>query len=329
MYKLPRGRSLIENIKIEFINFDNVLHAGKRDRANRIDGYISILYPEYVDFLFLKQGEPSNAGRFFENKREQVTIKDVVDKVKNAELGIMSIYEVPLKMLEMVISTFHIEPIINDGTIKTHDPQGVIDKIKNKKFSGFMEIKKGVELFYISFKDGKIIDGFFAEKLNVAITYQMLEKIMTSTGKNGVPVRFSLYEGFYENTEQIPLSEQELLLELFNKMMMGFIESAGAPIASNMFKSAYAVTIRKYPIMKSYNIKDELYLDGEVIASREDVCDGFGFLTQRVADTIINTIGSEKVKNIVRTVYKEYRFALDRMGFWNQANGLKEMVNDE
>ncbi len=328
MYKLPRGRSILENIKIEFINFDNVLTAGKRDRANKIDGYISLIYPEYVDFLFLKQGDPYGAIRFFEDEREQITIKSVVDKVKNAEIGIISIYEIPEVLIDTIISTVHIKPIINNATSSTHNPDSVINKIETKKFSGFMEVKKGNELFYIMFEDGDIKDGYFAEKLNVVITFAMLKKIMESSGKDGEAVRFSLYEGIYDNSQNITPADQELMISLFNKMMDRFIELVGAPVASNMYKSSYASTIKQYPIIKNFKIKNELYIEGEVIGNKESVSEGFGFLTDKVIESFVNTVGEDKVIDVIKDIFREYRFALKRIGFLEKAKYVSKVISN-
>ncbi|HAV92891.1 TPA: hypothetical protein DCW38_06905, partial [candidate division WOR-3 bacterium] len=62
--RFPRGRAILENTNIDFINFDNIMNAGKRERSHKIHGYISIIYPQEVDFIFLSLGEPINAARF-------------------------------------------------------------------------------------------------------------------------------------------------------------------------------------------------------------------------------------------------------------------------
>ena len=82
--KFPRGRPLLENARLEFLNLENVLSASKRERAHRISGYISIFYPDTVELIFLKEGEPFNAARISQTERSIVPINEVVEKAKKA-----------------------------------------------------------------------------------------------------------------------------------------------------------------------------------------------------------------------------------------------------
>src|SRR5512137_3076069 len=108
--RFPKGKSSLQNAKLEFVHLDNILADNKKERASKISGYIEIIYPDLVDFLYLKKGEPVNAGRFSRAERKQVPISDVIDRAKKSTTGTVSIYETPDELIDMIMATFTVEP---------------------------------------------------------------------------------------------------------------------------------------------------------------------------------------------------------------------------
>jgi hypothetical protein len=160
--KFPRGRALLENTRLEFINLDNVLSAAKRERAHRISGYISIIYPDAIELIFLKQGEPFNAARITQKERKIVPISEVVEKAEKATSGILSEYATDEILINLIISTILLDPIKANVDFSRLQPKIFIDKLKTTKFNGFIWAQLGIEESFIHFEEGAIKNCYIA-----------------------------------------------------------------------------------------------------------------------------------------------------------------------
>jgi len=110
--KFPKGKAVLENTHLEFINLDKLLSAAKRERAHCISGYISIIYHDMVEIIFLKQGEPFNAARISPKIREIVPISEVVEKARNASYGILAEYATDEILINLIISSIVLKPCV-------------------------------------------------------------------------------------------------------------------------------------------------------------------------------------------------------------------------
>ncbi|MDI6700029.1 MAG: hypothetical protein QME48_02225 [bacterium] len=314
--RFPRGRALLENTNIEFINFDNILHAGKRERSHRIHGYVSLIYPQDVDLIFLSLGEPINAARFSQNSRKLVSINEVVKRVKEANVGIINIYEVPEELVLLMVSTFTLTPILKDKDYTEISVEKMVAQLGKEKFSGFLEIKKGNEYFYSIFEKGLPTRGYFGDKLNVTITPSLLLQILKSTSKDGSNVKFSLFDKLPERIEQATPPTIQLLLKSVNNIIKEFAVSYGPTFAKKGALIAKSHIDDDYKFMKDITITG-VELSGDVLATKDEFVKAMAEFVNRFMKTY-DVICDDKIKEeIFRKSLKDFRFALKSLGFFN------------
>lgn len=314
--RLPRGRALLENTNIDFINFDNILHAGKRERSHKIHGYISVIYPQEVDIIFLSLGEPISAIRFKGPNKNQLAITEAIDKVKKADVGIINIYEIPEELILIINTTMQSKPVFSFKSAAEVSPEKLIAKLGTEKINGFLEIKKGPELFYAIIENGIPQRGYFADKLNVKISPSVLVTVLKAVANDKSPVRFSLYNEMPKKIEQVTPAVNQLFLKSINSVIVEYASSYGPTFAKKGLRLAKSHIDDEYEFMQSYSF-NSLELVGDAIAPKDEYIKAFADFVNRFMRTYDGICPDDAKKRLFHNALKDFRFALKSANFFN------------
>ncbi len=314
--RLPRGRPLLENTNIDFINFDNILNAGKRERSHKIHGYISIIYPQEVDMIFLALGEPVSALRFKGHSKEQLAITEAIEKVKKADVGIINIYEIPEELVLIINTTLHSKPVFGFKSAAEASPEKLIAKLGVEKINGFLEIKKGPELFFAIIENGIPQRGYFADKLNVKISPSVLVTVLKAVANDGTPVIFSLYNEMPKKIEQVTPALNQLFLKSINAVIVEFASSYGPTFAKKGLRLAKSHIDDEFEFMHGYSF-ESLEFVGDSIAPKEEFVKAFAEFVNRFLRTYDGICPDDTKKRLFRNALKDFRFALKSANFFN------------
>lgn len=310
--KFPKGRPILENTRLEFINLDNVLSASKRERAHRISGYISIIYPESEELIFLRQGEPFNAARVNQKERRIISITEVIEKAKKANSGILSEYATDEILLNLIISSITILPIKADVDLSRLQPKIFIDKLKSTKFDGFIWIRCGLEESFISFAKGEIGGCYVAgtgdklqddnEIINILLkpgtTISIFDRIETMTTTQATPAQ----------------------VDMFCKIFSSLFRSYAHPIGNTMVLKA--IMIAKSTAQKDFFFIDEikiapdLSVSGKMIIEPKVLSQGMARWFDLIYESFSTLLGKES-EVIAKKVLNDYRFALKSLNFFD------------
>lgn len=314
--RLPRGKALLENTNIDFVNFDNILHAGKRERSHKIHGYISIIYPQEVDIIFLSMGEPMSALRMKQDAKQQIAINDAINRAKEADVGILNIFEIPEELVLIINSTVHLKPILPRRSAAQTSPEKLIAQLGVEKFTGFFEVKKGPELFYAIVENGLPTRGYFADKINVQISPSLLITVLKAKANDGNPVLFSIYDEMPKKIEQATPAIVQLVLKSVNSIIVEFASSYGPTFARKGLQLAKSHIDDEYQFMQDFNFQS-LELTGDTIAPKDEFVKAFADFVNRFMRTYDGICPDEIKKSIFRNALKDFRFALKSAGFFN------------
>jgi len=310
--KFPKGRPILENTRLEFINLDNVLSASKRERAHRISGYISIIYPESEELIFLRQGEPFNAARVNQKERRIIAITEVIEKAKKANSGILSEYATDEILLNLIISSITILPIKADVDLSRLQPKIFIDKLKSTKFDGFIWIRCGLEESFINFAKGEIGGCYVAgtgdklqddnEIINILLkpgtTISIFDRIETMTTTQATPAQ----------------------VDMFCKIFSSLFRSYAHPIGNTMVLKA--IMIAKSTAQKDFSFIDEikiapdLSVSGKMIIEPKVLSQGMARWFDLIYESFSTLLGKES-EVIAKKVLNDYRFALKSLNFFD------------
>ncbi len=309
--KLPKGKAILDNAQLQFVNFENVLHAGKRERAHKISGYISIIYPDSVDIIFLNQGEPFNAARIMPNERGLIGIKEVVEKARKADSGIISSYAVEPVLLEMILATLTQKPIKADIDTTKIQPKTLLDRLGHTKFNGFLWVRHNVDESFIRLEDG-VIAGCYIGGRSGSVHDE--DKIMEFLG---LPhVRISVFDKTPGgNVSQATPSQLEMFVKVFTALHKEFGKALGAALVLRTSSIAKETSQREHSFLANFKINSDLSVVGEALVEPDILIKGFARWLDLIYESFSTFLGKDATK-IVQEAIKDYRFALKAAKFF-------------
>ncbi len=310
--KLPKGRPILENTRLEFINLDNVLTASKRERAHRISGYISIIYPEMEELIFLKQGEPFNAARLSMKERTIIPITEVIEKAKKATSGILSEYATDEVLLNMIITSITNQPIKAGIDLNRLQPKILIDKLKTTKFDGFIWIKAGIEESYIAFKQGELL-GLYAAGTN--------EKIQDENIVSKYLTKPNITIAIFDRIEVgMPVQATPAQVEMFCKIIAAMMKNYAKPLGNTMVLKtvimAKSTAQKDYPFINEFQIDADFNITAKLVIEPKVLTRGIARWMDLIFESFSTILGKES-ENIAKKVLNDYRFALMSLNFFD------------
>jgi hypothetical protein len=309
--KFPKGRVILENTRLEFINLDNVLSASKRERAHRISGYISIIYPDMIELIFLKQGEPFNAARISRNERKIVPISEVVEKAANATSGILSEYATDELLVNLIISSILIDPIKDNVDLTRLQPKVFIDKLISTKFSGFIWIRSGVDESFIHFDEGTITACY------VAGSAKKIEgnDIITFLVKPNLKV--SIFDHIEDATiTQATPAQVEMFCKIFTALLKNYSKPIGESLVLKTFMMSKSTVQKEFPFINDFKVEADLKIMGKVVVEPQLFAQGMARWFDIIHESFATFLGKES-EVIAKKVLNDYRFALKSLRFFD------------
>ncbi|MEO0096214.1 MAG: hypothetical protein ABIL46_05995 [candidate division WOR-3 bacterium] len=310
--KLPKGRPILENTRLEFINLDNVLTASKRERAHRISGYISIIYPEMEELIFLRQGEPFNAARLSLKERSIIPIAEVIEKARKATSGILSEYATDEVLLHMIITSITNQPIKSGIDINRLQPKILIDKLKSTKFDGFIWVKSGIEESFIAFKQGELIGLYAAGSA---------ERIQDESVINKCLIKPNSTISIFDRIEVgVPVQATPAQVEMFCKIISALMKSYSKPLGSTMVLKTVVMSKstaqKEFPFINEFQIDADFNITAKLVIEPKILARGIARWMDLIFESFSTILGKES-ENIAKKVLNDYRFALMSLNFFD------------
>lgn len=309
--RLPRGKPMLENTRLEFINLDNVLSAAKRERAHRITGYISIIYPDTVELIFLRHGEPFHAGRITRTERKIVPISEVIDRAKKAPTGFVSEYATDDIIINLIISTITIEPIKANVNFTRLQPKVFIERLKTTKFNGFIWVRRGIEESYIHFDSGTIAGCYIAgsgKKLTDDAIVPLLTKPDTT---------LSIFDRIADTaTVQATPAQVDMFCKIYSELLKSYVQPLGESLVLKTFMLTKSTVKNEYPFIDQIKIESDLTMSGSVVVEPKVFVQAMAKWLDLIYESLATFLGKES-EVIAKKVFNDYRFALKSMHFFD------------
>lgn len=321
--RFPKGRSNLQNAKLEFVHLDNILADNKKERASKISGYLEIIYPDMVQLLYLKKGEPVNAGHFSRTERKQISIGEVIEKAKKSTTGTVSIYETPDELVDMMLATFTVKPVFKNLDLSNVTPDKLFEKLTAVKFDGFLEIKRGVDISFVRFKEGAPASGYFTWKVD-GIAPEVLKAALKAAATTPGAVIVDAYDKLPVQAEQASPAQIELFVKAMNKLMAELKNIAGPTLVSKTIASSKEAAAVHYEFLKEFQVGDEIKGEGKIVATPEELGKAFAEWMDNFVDSFRIVLG-KRLDGIVQGALKDFRFALKSSSFGRYSK-LKDLL---
>lgn len=305
---------MLQNAKLEYIAFDNILADAKKERASKISGYLEVIYPDGSEFLFLRRGEPFNAARFTRDGRAAKTIQEVVEKAKTASGGMVNLYETSEELVAMVVATLTAQPMFKGAGLGKINVDALFERLRNSRFNGFLELRKGVELSYVRFKGGEAVKGFFIAKPEVPITTQALRELFSALG----PEETLLIDGYEESQEtaieQATPATVTLFQNTINRIAQDLAGVVGPALVKKTLERSRAAIEVRYPFMKDFTVEGNGTVSGNTLTSPATLAKAFAEWTGIFVESFRSLLG-RRLEPLVQSSLRDYRYALKSTGF--------------
>jgi len=247
--RFPRGRSIIENTRLEFINLDNVLSASKRERVHRISGYIAITYHDAVELIFLNQGEPFNAARIGKETREIIPISEIVEKAKKATTGTLSEYATDEMLLKVIISSVTLKPLKTQVDLSRIQPKIFVEKLKKSKFNGFIWMRLGLDESFVCFENGVIPACYIAGRAEKALEDEIYTILMKPETNVAI---FDRIEKVI--AEQATPAQVEMFCKIFTALLKGYAHPLGQSLVLRTAMLSKSTAQKEFPFVEKFRI---------------------------------------------------------------------------
>ena len=302
---------MLENTRLEFINLDNVLSASKRERAHKISGYIAIIYPDSIEYIFLKTGEPFNAARATRKERKIVPISEVVEKASKATSGILSEYATDELLINLIISSIVLEPIKANVDLTRLQPKIFIDKLKSTKFSGFIWVRKGLEESFIHFCDGEITACYVAGSSKKLKDNEIVNFLMQPE------IKISIFDQIEDTTiTQATPAQVDMFCKIFTALLKSYTHPIGEALVLKTFLIAKDTAQKEFPFIEQFDVKNDLTLHGKVVVEPKLFAQGMARWFDLLYESFSTFLGKES-EVIAKKALSDYRFALKSLNFFD------------
>ncbi|HYH79012.1 MAG TPA: hypothetical protein VEX86_04425, partial [Longimicrobium sp.] len=220
IYQFPHDAAYLPRTKLSYVNLPGILSDGKRDRAGRVSGYVSIQLGERCYLVFLRSGEPFNAARIQPGSRAAVALSEVIRVVgtesERGEGGQIGYFGASEGQLQAMLATLLNPPAVFDPPIDTGRPDRLFPHLRDRHFSGVLELAHDGRCHYLGFEDGAYRAGWFTDRdASVAVG----DFVRDVFGRAGAELRATPYMAFAE----MPVQAGPGFVDLYRRIVGGVL----------------------------------------------------------------------------------------------------------
>ncbi len=317
IHAFPHDHAFLPRTKLSYINLPGILSDGKRDRAARVAGYVSIHLGERCFLVFLRGGEPFNAAKVQGETRAAAALGEVLRIVgtesERGEAGQIGYFGCSEAQLQAMLATLLRPPLAWDEPVDVTRPERLFPLLRDQRFGGVLELCDGCRHHYLSFEDGNFRGGWFTDRDPSVPVGDFVKAVFASAGGS---LRALLYPGFAE----MPVQAGPGFVDLYRRIVGGVLrelsQATGRETALAELRRGQQAASGEHPCVAAFNVTDEGRISGDPVASP-------AVLTEAVAawltEVLVNATdhGIDPAAVLERTA-RDSRFVLSEHGFFHK-----------
>ncbi len=328
--KLPKEREIIPIAPLKYIDLEAIFNHYLTERLAKINGYISVTYPDEQAFLFLKKGELFSSGRITGNEFQKTSMMSVLKKMKSfqkkEEAASLSFCEMDENLFKCLLNKFYVEPKYRNLNTKFTDVKKLFDTILKMKYNGFIEFIYKNSINFIIVENGELSHVYFCDELqpyleealksnDISILLSTLVHLFDKEEAGG-------YINVFNKATDVPAQLSPYIVDLMEKIIMKTVEVIGKEHSAvnliKYFEGGLDKVAAKYPEIKNAKIKkDDADLSG-VELPMEDFVVAVAMLFNEFIDKLNLVFPGTAVMKIFDTL-KDFRFVLENAKFFEKS----------
>lgn len=315
IYRFPCDAAYLPRTKLAYVNLPGVLTDGKRDRTARVPGFVAVQLGERCFLIFLRQGEPFYAARVTPTERGPAALSEVMrlcaTESERGEGGQIGYYGGSEDQLRAMLSTLALSPVEWADPMKGVRPERLFPLLRERSFSGILELVDDGRHHYLSFEDGGFRGGWFADRDSSIPVPDFLRSIFDA----GPSLRATLYP----RLDRLPVLAAPGFVDLYRRMIGGTLRelalATGRETALQMLQAGQGTVTQRHEVVAAFNITPEGRVAGDPVASPEGLTEGVAAWLTEVLIAAADHHGVDPAA-VVEKVGRDSRFVLQEHGFF-------------
>ena len=316
IYGFPHESAYLPRTKLAYVNLPGVLSDGKRDRQARVSGFVAVQLGERCFLIFLKGGEPFYAARITPQGRGPAALSEVLrlasTESERGEGGQIGFFGAPEAQLRAMLATLVHEPLPLTGELDPGRPERLFPLLRERGFSGVMELNDGGKHHYLMFEGGAFRHGWFCERDESVAVPEFLRGLFVAGAALGATL--------YPALDELPVQAGPGFVDLYRRMIGGTLRelalATGRETALEMMQRGQGLAALEHPVVASFDITPEGRVMGDPVASPDGLTQGVArWITEVLIAGAADHHGVDPAA-IVEKVARDSRFVLSEHGFF-------------
>ena len=315
-HHFPHDAAFLPRTKLSYVNLPGLLGDGKRDRTARVSGFVCIELGARCYLVFMRGGEAFHSARIVAGERGAASLSEVLrlaaTESERGEGGQIGYFGAPDGQLQAMLATLVQEPVTWETPLDLSRPEAIFGRLRERGFSGVMELFDGERHHYFDFHEGAYRCGWFAGRdRSMAIPEFVRSTFESAAG--------SLEVMLYPALAQLPQQAGPGLVDLYRRVIGGVLRElstiVGRETAFTMIRRGQALAAMNFPPAAAFQVTDEGRIAGDPVATPEGLADAVaGWLTETLV-AASDHLGVDPAAAIER-VARDSRFVLHEQGFF-------------
>jgi len=169
----PQGKTIIDHLKVSFVNMDGVLRELEKDSFT---GYIRASFDNYDGVLLYEGGKIVESMEEYHDGRPRVLGKEamagIIRKIKQGNGGFLTIQELLSNVTKMMMRTIHSSILYKDLLSEFTQIKNLLVTLKTKNVTGHVEIQMndGQGQAFIFLEEGRLIESLFSGEDGITLS---------------------------------------------------------------------------------------------------------------------------------------------------------------
>lgn len=316
IFQFPHEAAFLPRTRLSYVNLPGILSDGKRDRSARVSGYVCIQLGERCYLVFLRGGEPFNAARITPDSRGAAALSEVLRIVatesERGEGGQIGYFGAGEAQLQAMLATLLNEPAAWGEPVDPARPDQLFPRLRDRRFTGVLELGDGGRHHYMRFEDGAFRDGWFTDRAPATPVPEFVRQVFAS---GGASLRATLFPGF----DEMPVQAGPGLVDLYRRILGGTLrelaQAVGRETAMALVRRGQAAASLKHECVSAFRVTDEGRVSGDPVATPTTLTDGVAAWITEVLISASEHHGVDPAATVER-VARDSRFVLTENGFF-------------
>jgi hypothetical protein len=315
IHHFPHEAAFLPRTKLSYVNLPGILGDGKRDRAARVSGFVCIQLGERCYLIFLRNGEPFHSARLQAAEgRGAAALSEVLriaaTECERGEAGQIGYFGAPEAQLQAMLATLVQEPVEWASTVSAHRPELLFPLLRERHFSGVLELCAAGRHHYMVFEEGAFRTGYFTERNDTVPVPDFVRSVFDAEALRVAP---------YPALPALPVQAGPGLVDLYRRLAGGVLmelsSAMGRDSALGVLRDAQASVRERFPPAAAFRLTEEGRVAGDPVASPDGLTDAVAaWLTAAlVAGSRFDGVDPASV---VERVARDSRFVLQEHGFF-------------